>query len=443
MKNDKHPRVLIISDATWTDENNIGNTFSNLFEDWPKEKIAMIYARPDLPNTVVCDNFFQISENRLIRRLLNHRIKTGKKINTLELNNLMREPTFQNEENSGKKIYSFFLKFRWNIFLLAREILWKIGKWKTKELDNFIEDFKPEIVFSLACPGIYMNRLQQYAINHSKARSIVYFVDDVYSLKQFSFSPIFWLNRIMVRRSIAKTVKLSNLVYTIVPKQKYEYDKSFNIETKLLTKGGSFESKRDIDNNMQTPLKLIYTGNIYAGRWGTIERIGRFLDKINANDKKGIFFVYSKNELTLKMKNALSEIESIKFMGAIPASQVNEIQSKADILVHVESLSLKEKLLTRLSFSTKLVDYFAKATCILAIGWSKAASIEYLKENNIAVIIDDLKDLKKKMNDVFNNTELLKDYAHRSWEFGKKHHEISIIRKQLYKDITELYDNGK
>ena len=62
MNNNEHPRVLIISDATWADENNIGNTFSNLFEDWPKDKIAMIYARPDLPNTVVCDNFFQISE---------------------------------------------------------------------------------------------------------------------------------------------------------------------------------------------------------------------------------------------------------------------------------------------------------------------------------------------------------------------------------------------
>src|SRR5699024_5946421 len=102
---------------------NIGNTFSNLFKNWPKDKIAMIYARPNLPNTNVCDNFFQISEGRLIKRLFNPNIKTGKKI----YNSKFRESEIR-EEEVGKNIYSFFLKRRWNIFLLAREILWKISK---------------------------------------------------------------------------------------------------------------------------------------------------------------------------------------------------------------------------------------------------------------------------------------------------------------------------
>ena len=56
----EYPRLLLISDATWADDNNIGNTFINLFRDWPKENIAMIYARPDLPKTKACSNFFQI-----------------------------------------------------------------------------------------------------------------------------------------------------------------------------------------------------------------------------------------------------------------------------------------------------------------------------------------------------------------------------------------------
>ena len=204
MNSNEYPRVLILSDATWADENNIGNTFSNLFEGWPKDKIAMIYARPDLPNTVVCDNFFQISENRLIKNFLNPKTKTGKKVNNSELSNAKEKRTFKNEENSGKKIYGFFLKFRWNIFLLARGILWKIASWRTKELDEFLDEVSPEIVLSLGCSGIYMNRLQQYVIKHSQAKSIVYFVDDVYSMKKLSFSPLFWLNKLMQRRSINK-----------------------------------------------------------------------------------------------------------------------------------------------------------------------------------------------------------------------------------------------
>ena len=60
MNEDNYPKILLISDAAWADNNNIGNTFTNLFKGWPKDKLAMIYARPNLPNTEVCNNFFQI-----------------------------------------------------------------------------------------------------------------------------------------------------------------------------------------------------------------------------------------------------------------------------------------------------------------------------------------------------------------------------------------------
>lgn len=438
MKNDKHPRVLIISDATWADDNNIGNTFSNLFEGWPKEKIAMIYARPDLPNTVVCDNFFQISENRLIKRFLNSSIKTGKKINNLELNNSEAKRIFRDEESSGKKIYSFFLKYRWNVFLIAREVLWKIGNWKTKELNAFIEDFCPDIVLSLACPGIYMNRLQQYIIKNTEAKSIVYFVDDVYSMKKLSFSPLFWLNKLILRKSINKTVALSSLVYTIVPKQKYEYDNSFNRNTKLLNKGGEFETKPNKKIEMGDCYKLVYTGNIYAGRWESLEKIGRALDDINKANSKGILYIYTKNELTTKMKSSLLEIKSIKFMGGIPASKVSAVQSESDILVHVESLRMKEKLLTRLSFSTKLVDYFSQGKCILAVGWNEAASIEYLRKNDLAVIVDDLNKVNITLKQLLSQPEKIEYYGLRAWNFGKENHDILEIKESVRQDMIDL-----
>ena len=40
------------------------------------------------------------------------------------------------------------------LLLFAREILWYLGKWKTKELDSFLEEFKPDVVF-FGHGGIY------------------------------------------------------------------------------------------------------------------------------------------------------------------------------------------------------------------------------------------------------------------------------------------------
>lgn len=165
MKQTEYPRILIVSDAVWADDNNIGNTLTNLLEDWPKEKLAMVYARPHLPDTVACDNFFQISETRLFKNLFNPRVQTGQTIDTAETK---QSKTLQSEEQTGKQLYQFFVRYRWNMFILARELLWKLGRWQTEELNHFIDDFKPDIVFALASPGTYMNRIQQYIISYAQ-----------------------------------------------------------------------------------------------------------------------------------------------------------------------------------------------------------------------------------------------------------------------------------
>ena len=45
-----------------------------------------------------------------------------------------------------------------------------------------------------------------------------------------------------------------------------------------------------------------------------------------------------------------------------------EIQENADVVVFVESLEKEHRLVARLSFSTKLTDYFASGKCIFALG---------------------------------------------------------------------------
>lgn len=380
MDNNKDfPKVLLISDATWSNSNNIGNTYTNLFGDWPQEKIAMLYTRADLPENSICNKYFQIAENRLIKNIFNKNIKTGVELSNSHLEGNISSDVKEDQE-TGKRIYSFFRNFRLNIFLDARNLLWKITNWKTEELDDFIDDFNPDVVFLLACSQTYMNDIQRYVINKTKKKTAIYFVDDIYSKRRFSLSPFFWLNKLISRRSVEKTVRLSDLVYTIIPKQKEEYDKYLNRECKVLNKGGQFNSSFPKNKSKNSPLKLVFTGNITAGRWETLAKIGYILDRINNKANVAHLYIYSQNKLDLKVKKTFDSSRSLKFMGGIPADKVKKVQGEADILVHVESLKLKEKLLTRLSFSTKIVDYFERGRCILAVGWGDAASIDYLKK---------------------------------------------------------------
>ena len=73
-------------------------------------------------------------------------------------------------------------------------------------------------------------------------------------------------------------------------------------------------------------------------------------------------------------------------MNPVPAREIQSIHADADVLVHVESFSLKDRLVVRHSFSTKLVDYFHAARCVFAVAPPDVASMCYLLKNDSAVV---------------------------------------------------------
>ena len=125
-------RILICSISSWSSKSG-SNTYSKLFEGYEKSKIANLYIREDNPDSTTCNLYFRISENSIIKSVFNRSIRTGQKIL------LNQDNVYDNSENEKitKKRYHHFKNFRPYSLLLLREILWKIGKWKTKELDDF------------------------------------------------------------------------------------------------------------------------------------------------------------------------------------------------------------------------------------------------------------------------------------------------------------------
>ncbi len=121
------------------------------------------------------------------------------------------------------------------------------------------------------------------------------------------------------------------------------------------------------------------------------------LNELNKTKLRAKLEIYSTNQLTNKMKRQLGSNDQVLFMGAVDSNKVKEIQRKSDVVVHVESFRLKYKLQTRLSFSTKLVDYFQNSKCIFAVGWDKANSIDYLIENDAAIVATSVDMIKSKL----------------------------------------------
>jgi hypothetical protein len=426
-------RIIIISHTPWDENNSFGNSFSNIFGDKNKYDIANIYCSPGNPNTNICNRFYQITERDIVKSWFNPKYLSGKEVNNSE--DVTAEATSQSNEMN--KYLSILKRIRLQIFFWIRDFIWSIGSWKSLELNQFILDFNPDLIFLPVYYSAYMNNVGLYTQKIARVKIAGYISDDCYTLKQFSLSPLFWIDRLIKRRYVKKGIDACAVLYVITPKQKQEYEKIFGNKCKVLYKGGNFLAQPVTKKNSET-LSIVYTGNIYDGRWRTLELIGKALKKINKLEPKAQLFIYTQNHIGLRIKKRLTIPDSLFLMGGVTVENVKKIQESADILVHVESFQLTERYKSRLSFSTKIVDYLERGRCILAVGWAESGGIEYLKSHDAAYVITSRSSIQAKLEQLFGNRSLIKDFAEKAFKLGKENHQIIKIRNSLYDDLRSL-----
>lgn len=437
---EKLPKVLVVTINAWRDNTGI-NTLINFFKHWDKDRVAQVYTRSDIPSTSVCDEFFQISENAVIKSVIKRNIKTGKRVsNDFTQTSIPEIDTNSIEE---RKKYAFFRRHRSEVFEFAREILWRLCKWKTKELDEFLDNCDADIIFIPVYAYAYMGNLQNYIIKRLKKPVVTYIADDVYFYKQIKGNPMFYVNRFFQRRAVRRIMAHNKKLFVIAPKLKEVFDKEFNTNSSILAKGIDFEQCPFVEKEVNTPIRLVYTGKTNIGRWHSLSIIAKAIAKLNADGKKMELLIYTKDELTNKVSKALNIDGASRVMGGISMDEVMKVQKEADIVVFAECMQRKYKDVAWLSFSTKLTDYMSNGKCILAVGSRDIAPIEYLKENDCALIACNEEEVYKKLKEVSDNTEIIKRYAKSAYDCGVKNHSKQLVADTFCNEIKKVYKKNR
>ena len=420
-------RVLAISRAPWRNDNNTGNTFTDLFKDFSDIEFYSLCMREQPPQNDIAKRHFFISEKQILKRLLGKKTIIGAENSSKSI-----------EDVSEKNIYNFAKKNHNIIFMAMRELLWCSAGWKNNNLEKYIKEVNPDIIFFPVFGCYYPHKVLRYIRSLCDAEIVLFHADDNYTLKQFSLSPFFWLYRFGLRKWVRRSVNISDLQYCISNIQKADYEKAFKCKCKLLTKFSDFSGKPILKESFGNPLQLVYTGNVGINRWKSLKIIADVLENINADGVKAQLRIYTATPLTRKMKKALNRGESSVFMGTALASDVPQIQKNADILVHVEALDLKNRLAVRQSFSTKIVDYLKAARPILAVGPKDVASIDHLIRNDCAIVADNRTELEQKLREVLENPGMMNSIVENAYECGRKYHNKETIQKMLREDLEAL-----
>ncbi|MGM9682953.1 MAG: hypothetical protein ACI3XQ_05080 [Eubacteriales bacterium] len=427
-------KVLIISAEVWQDGTNGGNVLSNMFSDTNFE-LAQIYCNPGIPDNHLCKKYYQMTDSMVIHNFLKHK-PIGKAFE-LEEDKQKQE---SKPEKPNKKFYHFFRSHRLRVFYTVQSIIWNLSNWKNKGLNDFVKDFSPDIIFAPCYGNTFMLRLTRYIAKLTGKKVISYISDDSYTLKQFSLSPFYWINRFAVRRQLRKTFPYYSLVYTMTETQKQQCERDFGANMKILLKSvsyGDIPAKETVGN----PIRLVYAGGIYLNRWKTLLEVANAIKKINANGVNFRLDIYTANELPKKAYGLNDGVNS--FVHA-PVSQeeLKNIYHNSDIALHTESFDLKNRLAVRMSFSTKIVDCLSSGCAVMAVCDEKQGGFVYLKENDAALCVSSKSEIYRTLEAIVNDPKIIFDYAENAKKCCLLNHDKKKITNMIITDFERIVNES-
>lgn len=430
----------MISQDPWNKENSFGNTHSSIFGKVKNIEIAQVYlmeGKPDFEPVVT--RYYQIAEGAVVKSVLKRR--NGNSVGKEVFVEQKRENSNTSKQVSKPSWYNRVLsigkRHHWRWMFWLRELAWKYGNINYDGMMTFIKDFNPDIFFLPYNHIFYTNRLALYIKQRLDIPMVMEMAMDHYSMNRVSYDPIFWLDRLAKRRIIRKLVSQSSFMYVISKKMKEEYEDLLKIDCKILYKTPDTTRQLSPYTEPNNLVQFLFTGNIYANRWKSLAMLAKELQKLQF----GRLDIYTVTPISKQMKKAL-DIPGTSYLHA-PVSQdeIIELQNKADVLVHAEAFDRYNKSLVRCAISTKIMDYLCAGRCILAIGPSDISSVEYLADNDLAMIASDVTALNQIILSIKKDTSVLQRYARRGVEYTKKELDAETIRQNLFDNLQMAIDS--
>lgn len=430
------PKVLSISLSTWRSDSGI-HTQTDLFKFWNPERVAQIYTKSNFPNTPVCHTFFQIAENAVIHSVLN-RQSVGRCVRNGQEADIKSQHAIADEQRLYTRAHR---KKSWFMTLL-RELVWKLGKWKTPALDKFVQEVDADVYFVPIYPVVYTGWIQLYILSKFPKPYVCYLADDNFSYQACGRNPFSYIHRFFLRNVVRRLAENCDEMFTITKTEALDTDALFGTRSVVLTKGIDYSRLSFKEKAVNKPVRMVYTGNLFIGRASSLVAISKALQNINSNGTIATLEIYTPTEVDAATMMWLTS-HGCSYKGNVPKEEVTTIQREADVVIFVESLEDEFRMAARLSFSTKLTDYFASGKCIFAIGDKEIAPIEYLQENDAALIATSYPEVEKQLRRMLNAPDMILEYGRKAFDCGKRNHEESLVRKTFIETLCRAAKKGR
>ncbi|MBE6198113.1 MAG: glycosyltransferase [Rikenellaceae bacterium] len=426
-------RVLVVSSSSFSDTGNNGKTLCSLFSNLKSRDIAQLYfGTNEEPYVEFCDNYYRITETDILKSLFNFSYSVRNSHNALV-----------SSINSGthKEAWWFrILKMYEKKIRLIREALWKLNTWDTQELDAWIKEFNPDIVFALLGSSMHVHNIAIRLSERYNLPLFTYFTDD-YVINSTAKGVVEKIHYRLLCKQYKKTIRRSSRAYVIGEKMQKDYSEMYSKPFGVLGNCIDMDKyshihPRKIEQN--EPIIISYMGALHSNRWVSISKLGNIVKEINGEYGYQMYIKVFSTATPSKEIIASFEKSGVEFCGGLDSSGVIAQMERSHFLLHVESFDEVNRTYVKYSISTKISEYLSSSRGIMAYGPHEVASMELLCKNGFGCGLTDLDshdEIKKKIY------EAIEGYNNHDYSLSKQYviqnYNKEMVSQRLIKEMSD------
>lgn len=414
-----YPKILLLGGEAMSSATATGITLRNLFAGYPVEKIAAVFSTTFDPDWQCAGRYYRINQ-RDVCGLKGH----GRRY-------LPPFPDASSGMNPGNTPPPGALKG------LLRKTALEVLEWfsltVSPELELFLDDFAPDIVYTLGAQTQIMRLAESISVKRNLP-VVLHFMDNWietrYAGALHSFS------RKKMLGALDRLMKRSSLFMTISPEMAEAYRTRFRMPGHPFMNCIPTREYRPPAEPGDDPLKIYYIGGLHLQRGETIGQVAKVLRE-DADLKNRFRIVVFAPEKDWKQTEALHGDPLVEYGGNLPYRQVSEKTTEADILLHVEAFAPEITDYTRLSISTKLVEYFMAGRVVLGVAPKHLASIREIERAGCfsAVTEEEIAEALRKLS----SPETRQNGGKRAYEYALETHSAEKVHERFLKVFQQAW----
>lgn len=426
----RYPRVLIVSHPVLAKNTSMGKTMDTYFDGWPREKIAQLYVKSEVPTDPLCVNYFRFTDPDALKSVLQRR-RQGTVLREADVHPERADPV---ENGNLTGVYNYGRK-RTPLIYLARDAMWRMSGWKHSGILEWAKSFRPEVIFFASGDYAFAYRIVRFLSEQLGIPYVICCFDDYYLFNSNQDMFLGKFRQKLFMKEVRKTVDGAAKILTVNDAMAEAYGAFFHRRCGVVWTATALTETEE--TALTEKQGISFLGGLGLDRNLQLTEIADALQECAGPGIPEALDVYSE-ETDPEILRPVQEHSGIRFHGFVSGEQVPGIIRRSRAVIHTESFDRVIRERVRYSLSTKIADSLASGTCMLAYGPAEAASMDYLIRNKAAFTATSPEELRAVLPRLFTDDAEYRRTTGKAKALARKNHSPEATRETVRKTLSDV-----